>query len=128
MSDWRWVPLNVVLAIHDRQIAEHGGLGGVRDLGLVESALARPENLDAYGNPDAADLAAAYLFGLANNHGFADGNKRTAWVAARLFLMDNGLRLSFDRLDAIAMVENVAGGGLVEAELAEWLRARLSSA
>ena len=128
MSEWRWVPLNVVLAIHDRQIAEHGGLGGVRDLGLVESALARPVNLDAYGEPDAADLAAAYLFGLANNHGFADGNKRTAWVAARLFLMDNGARLSFDRLDAITMVENVAGGGLGEAELAEWLRARLSSA
>ena len=122
------MPLNVVLAIHDRQIAEHGGLGGVRDLGLVESALARPENLDAYGDPDAADLAAAYLFGLANNHGFADGNKRTAWVAARLFLMDNGMRLSFDRLDAIAAVESVAGGALSEAELAEWLRVRLSSA
>ena len=128
MIDWRWVPLNVVLAIHDRQIAEHGGLGGVRDLGLVESALAWPENLDAYGKPDAADLAAAYLFGLANNHGFADGNKRTAWVVARLFLMDNGLRLSFDRQDAIATVENVAGGKLTEAELAEWLRRRLSSA
>lgn len=128
MSDWRWVSLNTVLAIHDRQIAEHGGLGGVRDLGLVESALARPENLDAYGEPDAADLAAAYLFGLANNHGFADGNKRTAWVVARLFLMDNGLRLSFDRLDAIETVETVAGGKLKEAELAEWLRGRLSVA
>ena len=127
MSDWRWVPLNVVLAIHDRQITEHGGLGGVRDLGLVESALARPENLDSYGNPDAADLAAAYLFGLANNHGFADGNKRTAWVVARLFLMDNGLRLSFDPHEAIATVENVASGKLDEAGSAGWLRSRLSA-
>ena len=128
MSKWRWVPLNVVLAIHDRQIAEHGGLGGVRDLGLLESALARPETLFSYGEPDAADLAAAHLFGLANNHEFADGNKRTAWVVARLFLMDNGMRLRFDRLDAIAAVESVAGGGLDEAELAEWLRGRLSAA
>jgi death on curing protein len=127
VSDWRWVPLNVVLAIHDRQISEHGGLGGVRDLGLVESALARPENLHSYGNPDAADLAAAYLFGLANNHGFSDGNKRTAWVVARLFLMDNGLRLSFDPHDAIAAVENVARGNLDEAGLALWLRSRLQN-
>jgi death on curing protein len=125
MTAWRWVPLNVVLAIHDRQIAEHGGLGGVRDLGLVESALARPENLKSYGNPDAADLAAAYLFGLAHNHGFADGNKRTAWVVARLFLMDNGLRLSFDPREAVTTVENVAGGLLNELELAEWLRIQL---
>jgi death on curing protein len=127
VRDWRWVPLNVVVAIHDRQIAEHGGLSGLRDLGLVESALARPENLNAYAEVDAADLAAAYLHGLANNHGFADGNKRTAWVVARLFLMDNGLRLSFDRFDAIETVEKVAGGKLKEAELAEWLRGRLSA-
>jgi death-on-curing protein len=97
-------------------------------LGLVESALARPENLHSYGSPDAADLAAAYLFGLANNHGFADGNKRTAWVVARLFLMDNGLRLGFDPHDAIATVESVASGRLDEAGLAGWLRNHLSAA
>jgi death-on-curing protein len=127
MTAWRWVPLNVALAIHDRQIAEHGGLSGVRDLRLVESALARPENLNSYSNPDSADLAAAYLFGLANNHGFADGNKRTAWVVARLFLMDNGLRLSFDPHEAITTVENVASGSLDEAGLAGWLRSRLQT-
>jgi death-on-curing protein len=77
---WRWVAKDVVLAIHDRQIAEHGGTSGIRDVGLVDSALARPQNLDAYGQPDVADLAAAYAYGIAKNHGFADGNKRTAWV------------------------------------------------
>lgn len=77
---WRWVAKDVVLAIHDRQIAEHGGTSGIRDVGLVDSALARPQNLDAYGQPDIADLAAAYAYGIAKNHGFADGNKRTAWV------------------------------------------------
>jgi death-on-curing protein len=77
---WRWVAKDVVLAIHDRQIAEHGGTPGIRDVGIVDSALARPQNLDAYGQPDIADLAAAYAYGIAKNHGFADGNKRTAWV------------------------------------------------
>ncbi len=77
---WRWVAKDVVLAIHDRQIAEHGGTSGIRDVGIVDSALARPQNLDAYGQPDIADLAAAYAYGIAKNHGFADGNKRTAWV------------------------------------------------
>lgn len=127
MSNWRWVPKSVVLAIHDRQIAQHGGLDGVRDMGAIESALARPENLQAYGSPDAADLAAAYLFGLAKNHGFADGNKRIAWITARLFLMDNGLKLAFDQRDAVTTVEAVAGGAVSENELAEWFRSKLSS-
>ena len=122
---WSWIGLNVVLAIHDRQIAEHGGSDGIRDLGAIESALARPVNLVAYGDPDAAALAATYMYGLAKNHGFVDGNKRVAWVVGRLFLLDNGYRLVFDPLEAIRIMESVAAGRAGEAELAEWLRARL---
>ena len=126
-SQWRWVGVNVVLAIHDRQLAEHGGADGIRDRNAIESALARPLNLAAYGNPDAADLAAAYAYGLASNHGFLDGNKRTAWVAARLFLADNGQRLEFDPLDAIRIMEDVAGGRIREADLAGWFRRHLKT-
>jgi death-on-curing protein len=111
--------------MHDRQLAEHGGLDGIRDRNVIESALARPLNLAAYGSPDAADLAAAYAFGLARNHGFADGNKRTAWVVARLFLADNGGRLKFDPLDAVRTMEGVAGGSIDEAAMAAWFRERL---
>lgn len=126
MTAWRWVAAEVVFAIHDRQIAEHGGAEGVRDRGAVESALARPVNLDAYGAADAAALAAAYAFGLCRNHGFVDGNKRTAWVVARLFLADNGYRLAFDPVEAVVTVERLAGGTLDEATLAAWFRARLT--
>jgi death on curing protein len=126
MSDWRWVAADVLLAIHDRQIAEHGGLDGVRDVGAVLSALARARNKAAYGDPDAADVAAAYAYGLARDHGFTDGNKRTAWVAARLFLADNGRKFRFEALDAVRIVEAVASGALAEAELAAWIRAGLA--
>lgn len=122
---WSWVGLNVVLAIHDRQLAEHGGADGIRDLGAIESALARPVNLAAYGTPDTAALTAAYIYGLAMNHGFVDGNKRVAWVTGRLFLADNGYRLAFDPLDAIQVVEGVASGRSGETDLAEWFRSRL---
>lgn len=122
---WRWVEAAVTFAIHDRQLAEHGGLDGVRDRGAVESALARPQNLAAYGAPDVADLAAAYAFGLARNHGFADGNKRTAWVVARLFIADNGHKLRFDPHDAIRTMEGLAAGAIDEAQLAQWFRDRL---
>lgn len=124
-KDWRWVDENVVMAVHDRQIAEHGGSEGVRDAGGIESALSRAINLSNYGSHDAADLAAAYAYGIAKNHGFVDGNKRTAWIAARLFLADNGYRLSFDPFDAIRMMEDVAGGVCTESELADWFRNRL---
>jgi len=124
---WRWVALPVVLAIHDRQISEHGGASGIRDSGGVESALARPMNLAAYGNPDVAELAAAYAFGLVRNHGFVDGNKRTAWVAARVFLVDNNQNLEFDPFDAIRIMEGVAGGKVSEDELADWFRSRLGT-
>ena len=108
--------------MHDAQLAEHGGPSGVRDQGAVESALARPQNLAAYGEPDAAALAAAYAFGLARNHGFVDGNKRTAWIAARLFLADNGVRLVFDKAEAVRMVEGLAAGVVTEEAFAGWLR------
>ncbi len=126
MTVWRWVSASVVYAIHDRQLAQHGGLPGIRDAGAVESALARPQNLAAYGEPHAYDLAAAYAWGLARNHGFSDGNKRTAWVTARLFLADNGCRLRFDPADAVRTVEAVAGGTMAEEILASWFRERLT--
>lgn len=124
-KDWRWVDLAVIHAVHDRQLAEHGGADGLRDPGGVESALARPVNLAHYGAPDAADLAAAYAYDPASNHGFVDGNKRTAWIAARLFLADNGYRLGFDPADAVRIMEGVAGGTVTEAQLAAWFRDRL---
>ncbi|WBQ11006.1 type II toxin-antitoxin system death-on-curing family toxin [Hyphomonadaceae bacterium ML37] len=124
-KDWRWVDLAVIHAVHDRQLAEHGGADAVRDAGGVDSALARPVNLASYGAPDAADLAAAYAYGLARNHGFVDGNKRTAWIAARLFLADNGYRLAFDPVDAVRVMEGVAGGTVTETALAAWFRDRL---
>lgn len=122
---WRWVGKELVVTIHDRQLSEHGGPEGIRDLGGLESALARPQNLAAYGQPDAAALAAAYAFGIARNHSFLDGNKRTAWVIARLFLADNGHRLKFDPIEAVRTVEELAAGRLSEEELADWFRERI---
>lgn len=115
----------MVSAIHDRQLAEHGGADGVRDPGAIESALARLGNLADYAAPDAAALAAAYTFGLARNHGFIDGNKRTAWVTSRIFMADNGRRLEFDTVDAVRIMEDVAAGRADETELADWFRQRL---
>jgi len=122
---WRWVREDVAFAIHDRQLAEHGGPEGVRDAGALESALARPRNLAAYERPDAAALAAAYAYGLARNHPFADGNKRTAWVVARVFLAINGHHLEFDAPDAVQTIEALAAGTLSESELATWFRQRV---
>lgn len=124
--NWRWIDPAVIAAVHDRQLAEHGGSEGVRDAGGIESALARPLNLANYCDPDAADLAAAYAYGIAKNHGFVDGNKRTAWIAARLFLADNGYRLRFEPFEAIRTMEGVAGGAVTETDLAAWFRERLS--
>lgn len=118
----RWVSEATALALHDRQLAEHGGPSGIRDVGLFASALARAVNQWSYGEDDLCALAAAYAFGLARNHPFTDGNKRTAWVTARLFLRKNGVVLSFDELDAIRTVERLAAGELTEDELADWFR------
>jgi len=125
VTAWCWVVAEVAYATHDRQLAEHGGLDGVRNGGAIESALARPQNLAAYGELDAAALAAAYAYGLLRNHGFADGDKRTAWVIARLFLADNGNLLRFDPAEAVRVVEAVAAGTLGEDQLAEWFRQRI---
>jgi death on curing protein len=112
------------LAIHAEQIAEHGGLEGTRDQGLFESAMARPENLAAYGEPGVCDLAAAYAFGLARNHPFADGNKRTAFVVSATFLILNGRDLTATEIDVVEIFLKLAAGELTEAELADWFRAR----
>lgn len=125
MTAWRWIAVEVVLAIHDRQLAEHGGLDGLRDRGLLESALARPRNLASYGKPDVADLAAAYAYGIVRNHPFLDGNKRTGWVLARLFVADHGATLRFDPVDAVRIVLGVASGTVDEPALAGWLRERI---
>ncbi|MGA2369459.1 MAG: type II toxin-antitoxin system death-on-curing family toxin [Candidatus Korobacteraceae bacterium] len=128
MKAWRWVRLDVVHAIHDQQLAEHGGLSGVPNIGRLKAALARPQHLAAYGKPDAAALAAAYAYGLVRNHPFADGNKRTAWVIARLFLADNGRRLQFDPAEGVRMMEAAAAGTIAESEMAAWFRERILKA
>jgi death on curing protein len=115
-----WLDVRDALTIHDRQIAEHGGITGVRDPKLLESALARPVNRWAYGEDSPAALAAAYAFGVARNHPFADGNKRTAWVLARLFLAVNKYRLEFDPVNATQTVIALAAGELSEEELTAW--------
>jgi death-on-curing protein len=123
-----WLSEQVALAIHDRQLAEHGGPSGVRDGGALASALARPINRWAYGDDDRCALAAAYAFGIARNHPFTDGNKRTAWVVARLFLRKNGVSLDFAEHEAIATVLALAAGELPEDELADWFRQHLATA
>lgn len=120
-----WLSLDIALAVHDRQLAEHGGPTGVRDQGMLESALARPLNQWTYGEDDLCALAAAYAYGIARNHPFTDGNKRTAWVFARLFLMLNGQALSFTPRMAIDVVLALAAGELGEDELADWFRQHL---
>jgi death-on-curing protein len=120
-----WLDATIALAVHDRQLAEHGGGQGVRDPALLESALARPVNRWGYGDVDRCVLAAASAFGIARNHPFVDGNKRTAWVFARLFLALNGLALRFAPEDAIRAMLALAAGELGEEELADWFRERL---
>lgn len=119
---WRWIKENSVLAIHDEQIREHGGLAGVRDMPLLQSALAQPQNLEAYENPDIADLAAAYAVGIARNHAFLDGNKRTAWVVTETFLLKNGYELIASDRDGVMTMLAVADGTMSEPELAIWVR------
>jgi death-on-curing protein len=128
MIEWVWIAPNLAEAIHDRQLSEHGGAAGVRDAGALESVLARPKNLASYGNPDAAELAAAYAFGIARSHAFVDGNKRTAWVLARLFLSANGMELRFQKQEAIKVMLALAAGELSEDELAGWFRERVRRA
>lgn len=123
---WEWIIMETVLAIHDRQIAEHGGSAGVRDLGLLESALARPENLAAYKEPDVFTLAAAYAFGIVRNHPFMDGNKRTAYVVCMLFLRLHGVRITAPGREKVTTFERLGSGEAAEAALADWLRGAAS--
>jgi len=122
MKHWTWLQRDVVVAVHEAQLAEHGGGSGVRDAGLLESALSRPENLAAYGKPDVADLAAAYGYGISRNHAFIDGNKRTAFVAVELFLELNGFGLAADDAACVMIMLAVASGEIPEAEFAAWIR------
>jgi death on curing protein len=122
-----WVTKAVVLAIHDEMLAEHGGLGGLRDVATLESALARPQNLAAYGDPppDVAALAAAYAFGLARTRAFVDGNKRTSAVVAATFLLRNGYDFTADEATRLQIWLRLGAGSMGEKELAEWLRANI---
>ena len=123
-GDWVWITLEDAVTIHQQNIAEFGGLDGLRDMGALQSALAYPKNMAAYGTPAMAELAAGYLFALAKNHAFVDGNKRTAWVVTRLFIKLNGGNLVFDKLEAVKFVEAVAGSLLEQKEITSWLEAR----
>ncbi len=123
MADFVLLRLEVVLAIHEEQLAVHGGGAGVRDAGMLESALARPSNRMAYDpGADCATLAADYGFGIARNHPFIDGNKRTAFVAMELCLIENGYRLNASDQDSVLTVLDLASGRLNEHELAAWIR------
>jgi death on curing protein len=124
-----WVREDVVLAVHLRQLAEHGGGEGLRDEGLLQSALARPQNLLAYSapSPDLASLAAAYAYGIARNHPFVDGNKRTALIVARLFLLLNGMDLVATQEEKYSTFLALAAGELSEENLANWVRQHLAS-
>lgn len=122
MSEWVWIEESVVWAVHEAQLAEHGGSAGVRDSGLLQSALARPLNLLAYGEADAPTLAAAYSFGIARNHPFIDGNKRTAFVCVELFLALNGFVLTALDADCVSTMLALAAGELPEADFAAWIK------
>jgi len=122
MTAWTWIQRDVILAIHEMQLAEHGGLEGVRDAGLLDSALGRPQNLAAYGKPDVFALAAAYGWGISRNHPFIDGNKRTGFVATELFLRLNGCELTADDANCVLTMLSVAAGDIDEDTFAAWLR------
>ena len=128
MTKCTWIREAVVLAIHQRQLAEHGGAEGIRDRGLLSSALARPQNLAAYSEDDLdlAAFAAAYAYGIARNHPFVDGNKRTAFVVCRTFLLLNGKDLDATREEKYLTFFDLARGAISEDELAEWIGQRLT--
>ncbi|HEY2925711.1 type II toxin-antitoxin system death-on-curing family toxin [Piscinibacter sp.] len=123
---WHWIDKRLLLMLHDESLAEHGGAPGLRDEGLLDSALARPLNLVAYGAPDLPDLAAAYGVGLAKNHPFVDGNKRCAFLAVGLFVRLNGHRLIASQADATLTMLRVAAGELGESEFAAWVRGNIA--
>lgn len=126
MQEWIWVALDVAIAAHAEQIAEHGGGEGIREAGLLDSAMARPQNLALYGDPDVSELAASYAFGIARNHPFVDGNKRTAAVVSETFLVLNGHVLTATDAELVITFVALAAGELSEDELTTWFRDHLA--
>jgi len=124
-QSWVWLDIAVMRAAHGEQLAEHGGGAGVRDDGILSSAMARPEKLSRYGTPDISDLAASYGFDIARNHPFIDGNIRTAFVAVELFLALNGSNLVATDAECVLNMLKLAAGDMPEEEFAAWLRANL---
>lgn len=122
MKEPLWLSKAVVFAVHDRLLADFGGSPGVRDDGLLESALGKPQNLFAYGKPSLFELAASYAFGIVRNHPFIDGNKRTSFVAAAAFLDFNGFELTANEVDATLKTLGLAAGEISEKEFAAWLK------
>jgi death-on-curing protein len=125
-QEWIWVALDVAIAAHAEQIAEHGGGEGIREAGLLDSAMARPQNLALYGDPDVSELAASYAFGIARNHPFVDGNKRTAAVVSETFLVLNGHVLTATDAELVITFVALAAGELSEDELTAWFRDHLA--
>jgi len=121
VTEWRWLARDVVLAIHDEQLAEHGGRPGVRDMGSLDSALARPVNRAAYAEASVFALAAAYAFGIVRNHPFVDGNKRVAFLAAALFLSEHDLEIAASDEAVVTAALSLAEGSMDEASFATWL-------
>lgn len=124
---WLWVAVETAKSAHSEQLAEHGGGDGIRDLALLDSAMARPRNLVAYGDSDAAALAAAYAYGIARNHPFVDGNKRTAAVVSETFLVLNGYRLTASDAELVVAFVALAADELSEEEMADWFRERVAN-
>jgi death on curing protein len=125
MNEPKWIRLDAVLTFHAREMARRGGIAGVRDLNLLESALARPRNLLAYGSPDIAALAASYAQGIVRNHPFLDGNKRAALATCRAFLLINGYALNASQEEKADQVLKLAASEIIEDEFAKWVRERL---
>lgn len=122
MKDWKWIDKQLLIILHNESLVLHGGTPGIRDENLLDSALHRPLNLVAYGEPDFAELAASYAVGLAKNHAFVDGNKRAAFLSVGLFLGINKYKLLATQVDATLMMEGIAGGEIIEVDFANWIR------
>lgn len=125
MTEFVWFSIEDVVAFHEHQITEHGGIPGIRDMGLLESALSRPQMKMQFGEADLASIAAAYAFGIARNHPFLDGNKRTALVTAEAFLVVHGMQIAADDAEVVAVILALASGEIEEEELLFWIREQL---